>query len=91
MRELIIDGVTINDDSEVWVIAEIGNTHNGDVETAKELIRVVAQLGANAIKLQKKTIDKCYTKAFLNKPYETYHSYGATYGEHIYRKEIYDI
>lgn len=91
MRELIIDGVTINDDSDAWVIAEIGNTHNGDVETAKLLIKTAAEMGCNAIKMQKKTIDKCYTKAFLNKPYETYHSYGNTYGEHKHALEFDDM
>ena len=39
----------------VYVIAEIGLNHNGDVELAKRLIDVAADAGANAVKFQKRT------------------------------------
>lgn len=39
----------------VYVIAEIGLNHNGDVEIAKRLIDVAANAGANAVKFQKRT------------------------------------
>jgi N-acetylneuraminate synthase len=39
----------------VYVIAEIGLNHNGDVEIAKRLIDVAARSGANAVKFQKRT------------------------------------
>ncbi|CAL4861290.1 N-acetylneuraminate synthase family protein [Microbacterium sp. MM2322] len=39
----------------VYVIAEIGLNHNGDVELAKQLIDVAANAGANAVKFQKRT------------------------------------
>lgn len=41
----------------VYVIAEIGLNHNGDVELAKQLIDVAARAGANAVKFQKRTPD----------------------------------
>lgn len=41
----------------VYVIAEIGLNHNGDVELAKQLIDVAARSGANAVKFQKRTPD----------------------------------
>ena len=37
--ELIIDGVRIDDTSDAWVIAEIGNNHQGIVEKCKEMFR----------------------------------------------------
>jgi N-acetylneuraminate synthase len=39
----------------VYVIAEIGLNHNGDVEIAKQLIDVAAEAGAQAVKFQKRT------------------------------------
>lgn len=39
----------------VYVIAEIGLNHNGDVDLAKRLIDVAADAGANAVKFQKRT------------------------------------
>lgn len=45
----------IGADSPVYVIAEIGLNHNGDVELAKQLIDVAADAGAQAVKFQKRT------------------------------------
>ena len=41
----------------VYVIAEIGLNHNGEVEIAKQLIDVAASAGAQAVKFQKRTPD----------------------------------
>jgi N-acetylneuraminate synthase len=49
----------------LFVIAEIGINHNGDVEIAKQLIDVAVKAGADAVKFQKRTIDLVYTKDFL--------------------------
>ena len=38
-RELVVDGVVINDDSEVFTIAEIGHNHQGDMEKCKAMFR----------------------------------------------------
>ena len=45
--------------SPVYVIAEIGINHNGDVEIAKQLIDVAAQVGCDAVKFQKRTPSIC--------------------------------
>lgn len=45
----------IGEDSPVYVIAEIGLNHNGDVDLAKQLIDVAADAGAQAVKFQKRT------------------------------------
>ena len=82
MRELILDGRVINDDEPCYVIAELGHNHGGDVETAKEMIRMAATCGVDAVKLQKRDNANLYTQALLDAPYENENSYGATYGEH---------
>ena len=39
MRRLVIGGITIDDSSPCYVIAEIGHNHQGDLEKCKELFR----------------------------------------------------
>ena len=55
----------------IFIIAEIGINHNGDVEIAKRLIDMAEDAGADAVKFQKRTIDIVYTKEFLNSPRES--------------------
>lgn len=50
-----IAGRPVGPGHPVYVIAEIGLNHNGDVELAKRLIDVAADAGADAVKLQKRT------------------------------------
>ena len=52
----------------IFIIAEIGINHNGDVDIAKKLIRGAAKAGADAVKFQKRTIDKVYAKEMLDSP-----------------------
>ena len=49
----------------VIIIAEIGINHNGDIEICKKLMKVASEAGCNAVKFQKRNIDKVYTKTFL--------------------------
>jgi len=82
MRELTIDGTLIQDNSNAYVIAEIGHNHQGNLETAKEMFHVAKECGADAVKLQKRDNRALYTKELYDKPYENRNSYGKTYGEH---------
>ena len=50
----------------VFIIAEIGTNHTGNLKIAKKLIDVAQKAGCNAVKFQKKNIDKIYTKEFLD-------------------------
>lgn len=81
-RQLTIDSIVINDDSDCYVIAEIGHNHQGDVEKCKQLFRTAKECGVNAVKLQKRDNRALYTRAMYNKPYENENSFGETYGEH---------
>jgi len=56
---------------QVFVSAEIGINHNGDLTLAKRLIDAAVLAGCNAVKFQKRTIDKVYTKEFLDSPRES--------------------
>lgn len=51
-----------------FIIAEIGINHNGDMALAKKLIDVAVVAGCDAVKFQKRTVDKVYTKEYLDGP-----------------------
>jgi len=55
----------------IFIIAEIGINHNGDVDIAKQLIDVARLAGADAVKFQKRTIEKVYLKEDLDKSRES--------------------
>ncbi|MBI2288034.1 MAG: N-acetylneuraminate synthase family protein [Chloroflexi bacterium] len=55
----------------VFISAEVGINHNGDMDIARKLIDVAAFAGCDAVKFQKRTIDLVYTKEFLDSPRES--------------------
>lgn len=54
---MIIGNTKIGTGHPCYIVAEIGINHNGDIEVAKELIRIAADAGANAVKFQKRDPD----------------------------------
>lgn len=60
-----------NGTKKVFFIAEIGINHNGDMKLAKELIDVSVDAGCDAVKFQKRTVDKVYTAEYLAEPRES--------------------
>lgn len=55
----------------VFITAEIGINHNGDIEIAKKLIDIASTAGCDAVKFQKRTVDKVYSKEILDSPRES--------------------
>lgn len=55
----------------VFIIAELGTNHMGDVQIVKEMISVAKSAGCDAVKLQKKNVEKIYTEKFLDSPLES--------------------
>ena len=49
----------------IFIIAEIGINHNGDLDLAKNLMKLAKEAGCDAVKFQKRTIDIVYTEDFL--------------------------
>ena len=50
----------------IFIVAEIGINHNGDMAVCKQLIDSAVDAGCNAVKFQKRDIDKVYTQDFLD-------------------------
>ena len=63
----------------IIIVAEIGINHNGDMGVCKELIDAASDSGCDAVKFQKRDINKVYTQDFLNLPRES--SWGTTQRE----------
>ncbi len=71
----------------VYVIAEIGINHNGDLDVARRLIDVAADAGAQAVKFQKRTPELCVPAAQRDQIRQT--PWGAmTYLDYRYRVEF---
>ena len=49
-----------------FITAEIGINHNGSMKIAKELIDVAFAAGCNAVKFQKRNVEKVYSKKVLD-------------------------
>ena len=53
-------GATISDESNSFIIAEIGNNHNGDVNLAKKLVDLACDAGADCVKFQMRNMASLY-------------------------------
>ncbi|NDB91036.1 MAG: N-acetylneuraminate synthase, partial [Thaumarchaeota archaeon] len=77
----------------VFIVAEIGINHNGDINIAKKLIDMAKRTGCDAVKFQKRTIEKVYSKEILDTPRES--PWGTTTREQKlgleFNKKEYDI
>lgn len=58
--ELVINGKTIGAGHPCYVIAEIGNNHNGDIELAKQLVELAHEAGADCAKFQLRDLSSLY-------------------------------
>jgi len=57
--------------NNVYLIAEIGINHNGDLDIAKKLIDNAKNARFDSVKFQKRTIEKVYSKEILDTPRES--------------------
>jgi N-acetylneuraminate synthase len=55
----------------IFIVAEIGINHNGDMTLCKDLIDAAHDTGCDAVKFQKRDVDSVYTKEFLDSPRES--------------------
>ena len=77
----------------VFITAEIGINHNGDIGIAKKLIDIAKNANCDAVKFQKRTVEKVYSKQVLDSPRES--PWGTTTREQKlgleFNKKEYDI
>ncbi|KAJ8917194.1 hypothetical protein NQ315_012686 [Exocentrus adspersus] len=69
-------------DNQTFIIAEVGQNHQGDFNLAKRLIRVAKDCGADCVKFQKTCLSQKFNERALQRAYTSPNSFGRTYGEH---------
>ncbi|XP_013176097.1 PREDICTED: sialic acid synthase-like [Papilio xuthus] len=79
---ILRNNVKIGGNNSCFIIAEIGQNHQGDIEIAKKLIKAAKEAGADCVKFQKSSLKDKFTKQRLEQPYNNINSWGSTYGEH---------
>jgi len=78
----ITEGRWIGKTEYPFIIAEIGNNHNGNLDIALKLLKIAKEVGVDAVKFQVKDIETAFPKELLDRPYEVPNSFGKTYREH---------
>ena len=81
-REMFIGDVRVADDTDAFVIAEVGHNHQGDVEKCKDLFRKAKECGCTAVKLQKRDNRSLFTREMYDSVYNSENAFGTTYGAH---------
>ncbi len=86
-REIKIGGRTIGDGFPTYVVAEVGINHNGDLDIAEDMIIKAKEVGADAVKFQKRTPELCVPEDQRDRMRETPWGY-ITYMEYRERMEF---
>jgi sialic acid synthase len=67
---------------EPFVIAEVGQNHNGSLDSAREYIRIFANAGADAVKFQTRCNKYLFSKEAYDAKYDSENAFAETYGAH---------
>jgi sialic acid synthase SpsE/sugar phosphate isomerase/epimerase/CBS domain-containing protein len=67
-RTIEIGNRRIGPSEPVYVIAEIGVNHNGDLSIAKRLVDASIDAGVDAVKFQKRRLRETYQEAIIDQP-----------------------
>jgi N-acetylneuraminate synthase len=86
-REVKLGKKLVGDGHPVYVVAEIGINHNGDLEIAKRMIDAAVHAGVAAVKLQKRTPEVCTPPEQKTQMRDTPWGY-ITYLEYRYKVEF---
>jgi N-acetylneuraminate synthase/sialic acid synthase len=74
--------------TDVFIIAEVGQNHQGELNLAREYIKVFANAGADAIKIQTRNNKYLFSTEGYNAQYQSENAFASTYGEHREHLEL---
>lgn len=67
---------------DCFFIAEVGQNHQGKLETAREYIKIFSKLGADAIKFQTRDNKRLFAQDIYEMPYISQNAFADSYGAH---------
>lgn len=73
---------------EPFIIAEVGQNHQGELDIAREYIRILAFEGADAVKFQTRNNTYLFSPDAYAAPYESENAFASTYGAHREHLEL---
>ena len=73
---------------EPFVIAEVGQNHQGDLDKAREYIRIFAFEGADAVKFQTRNNKYLFSQDAYEASYDSENAFAETYGAHREHLEL---
>lgn len=73
---------------EAFIIAEVGQNHQGELDLAREYIKIFAMAGADAVKFQTRNNKYLFSKEAYEAPYESENAFADFYGLHREKLEL---
>ncbi len=73
---------------EAFIIAEVGQNHQGELDLAREYIKIFAMAGADAVKFQTRSNKYLFSKEAYEAPYESENAFADFYGLHREKLEL---
>ncbi len=65
-KVILNNGKIIEDYSKPYFIAEVNSSHNGNIETAKQMILKAKEIGADCVKFQSWSAESLYSKTYYD-------------------------
>jgi sialic acid synthase len=81
-------GLRIGQGQPCFIVAEVGNNHQGEMGNARRMVEEAARAGVQAVKFQKRHLESLLTRAGREAPYRGANSFGPTYGAHRLALEL---
>lgn len=75
-------------ESSPFIIAEVGQNHQGDLDLAREYIKVFSSAGADAVKFQTRDNKFLFSDGAYNSPYSSENAFANVYGHHREKLEL---
>jgi N-acetylneuraminate synthase/sialic acid synthase len=74
--------------NDIFVIAEVGQNHQGSIDNALKYVKIFSELGANAVKFQMRNNKKLFSEDAYNAEYNSENAFDKTYGKHREKLEL---
>ena len=81
-------GLFVSKNNSAYIIAEVGQNHQGDYQIALDYVDKLASVGVDAVKFQMRSNKNLFSPEKLDQPYDNQNAFGTTYGEHREKLEL---